>query len=343
MNKLLLLLVLFSCLIFAQNTQMIEFDKRIKDKTSQTKSLTFIDNRTDKEIGQITNKKGVTDFKLPDENMNTVFENWFEEDNKNKGKNDIVVVLDELKFYNEQIPNDKDEYIKAKIKVASFLKRGDKYYFIDRYENVIVSDPKKSVSAPNYLANAVSDKVAELIKNSYNHPINGEPIAENEIANYEDHLEKANKSLNQELKDGVYLDFKSFADQNPADGHYIEKNRKGRVVRLKDKSGFSIALGGVFGYVENGIAYRLTPSGFKEMKKDDQGYYIVSSRSKLFADSNVNGAMIGGIAGGLVGAAIGAAIDSGSRKGSIQGIGFSSPTMTNVYTDSLTGDYVFKH
>lgn len=343
MNKLLLLPVLLSCFIFAQNTQTIEFKQNIKDRKSQTKSLTLIDNRTDKEIGQITNKKGVTEFKLPEGDLNKVFENWFEEDNKNKGKNDIVIVLEDLKIYKEQIANDKDEYMKAKIKIASFLKRDDKYYFINRYENVILSDPKKSASAPRYLANLISEMVAELIKTSYTHPITSVPISESDIANYEDYLEKNNKSLDQELKDGVYLNFKSFANQNPAEGHYIEKNRKGRVVRVKNKSDLSISLGEVFAYVDNGIAYRLTPSGFEEMKKDDQGYYIISSRSKLFADSNASGAMIGGIAGGLVGAAIGAAIDSGSNRGAIRGVGFKSPTMTNIYIDSLTGDFVFKH
>ncbi len=93
----------------------------------------------------------------------------------------------------------------------------------------------------------------------------------------------------------------------------------------------------IFGYVENGKAYRLTPVGFLEMEKDDKGYYVVSSRLELFPPQNNNGAMVGAMMGGMVGALIGAAVDSsGSNRRN------SNAELSNIYTDPLTGEYTFQ-
>ncbi|REC44769.1 glycine zipper family protein [Chryseobacterium pennipullorum] len=342
--KKIILFLLFSLIVPAQKVETIQFKQNIKDRRGLAKSLTLIDNRTDKEIGKISGKKGDIEFKLHDGDLKSFIENRFAEDNKVKGNNDIVIMLEELKIYDEQARNDKFMYSKAKIKISSFLKRNDKYYFISRYDNVIVSNPERTAnSTSKYLSDTVSDIITGFIKVSYSNGVSNHYITENDITSYNSYLIKNNKSLHQELKDGVYLNFKSFSDQKPAEGYSVEKNKKGRVVRIKDQDDLVISLGEVFGYVDAGIAYRLTPNGFQEMKKNENGFYIIISRSQLFAKSTIGPAgLIGAFAGGIVGAAIGAAIDSGSNKGAAEGFGFKSPTMTTVYVDSLTGDFNFQ-
>ncbi|SMP04795.1 hypothetical protein [Chryseobacterium profundimaris] len=340
--KKIILLFLFSVSISAQKIETIEFKANIRDRKALTKSLTLIDGREDKEIGKISNKKGESEIRLPNEHLKNLIENWFAEDNKTKGNKDIVLYLEELKVYDEQAQNDKKRYSKAKIKISSFLKRNDNYYFINRFDNVIVCDPKRTASTSRYLSLTISEIISEFIKNSYSNPVLGQYIPENDIVNYESYINKNNKSLNEKLKDGVYLNFKSFTEQKPAEGYYFEKNKKGNVVRIKNKEDLLISINETFSYVDGGLAYIPTPAGFKEMKKDEKGYYIIASRAQLFTEKNRNGVLIGAVAGGLVGAAIGAAIDSGSHKGAVSGNCFKSPAMGKVYIDSLTGSFSFQ-
>jgi hypothetical protein len=342
MRKILLFLVL-TVFVSAQKVEIIQLKQSLRDKKALTKSLTLIDKRTDIETGKISGKKGDIEIKLPDGDLKSLIENRFAEDNKVKGNNDVLIMLEELKIYDEQAMNDKFMYSKAKIKISSFLKRNDKYYFISRYDNVIVCNPERTAdSKAKYLSDTVSDIISGFIKASYSNLISSQYMSENEFENYNSYLIKNNKSLHQDLKDGVYLSFKSFSDQKPAEGYSFEKNKKGRVVRIKDKDDLEISLGETFGYIDEGKAYRLTPIGFQEMKKNGNGFYITTSRSQLFTKSKGSGALIGALAGGLVGAAIGAAIDSGSNVGATEGFGFKSPTMTTVYIDSLTGDFNFQ-
>lgn len=340
--KRIILFFLFSVSLSAQKIETIEFKENIRDRKALTKSLTLIDGRKDKEIGKISNKKGDAEIRLPDEDLKKLIENWFAENNKAIGNKDIVLFLEELKVYDEQAQNDKEKYSKAKIKISSFLKRNESYYFINRFDNVIVCDPKRTSTASKYLSLTIADIFAEFIKSSYNNTVSGQYIPENDIANYESYINKNNKSFNEKLKDGVYLNFKSFTEQKPAEGYYFDKNRKGNVVRIKNKEDLAISINDTFSYVDGGIAYIPTPAGFKEMKKDEKGYYIIASRAQLFTEKNGNGVLIGAVAGGLVGAAIGAAIDSGSHKAAVNGKGFKSPAMGKVYIDSLTGSFNFQ-
>ncbi|GAB0154803.1 hypothetical protein CHRYSEOSP005_00630 [Chryseobacterium sp. Alg-005] len=340
--KKIILFFLFSISILGQKTETIDLKGNIKDKKGMVKSLTMIDNRPDKKIGQLTFKDNMVNVHFNDEDLKSHIEKWFSENNKEKGSTDIVLMLEDLKVYDELDNGQKRAFGKAKIKISSFLKRNDKYYFINRYDNVIVSDPLRTANMPKYLANSISEIITEIIKASFTASVSGQYIPENEINNYNAYLIKNNTAYNASvLKDGVYKDFKSFSMQEPAFGYYTEKNRKGDVVRVKYKDE-QIPLDQIFGYVEAGKAFRLTPVGFLEMSKDDKGFYIVASRTDLFAQTQTGGMFVGAIAGGVVGALIGAAVDSGKNKGAIPAIGFRSTTLSNVYVDSLTGLYIFE-
>ncbi|WP_164998557.1 hypothetical protein [Chryseobacterium sp. 3008163] len=344
MMKKLLLFLLFSVSLIAQKTETINFKQNIKDKKGLTKSLTFIDNRQDKSIGIIDDKGELVEVKFENQDVKSHIENSFLEDNKKTGNKDIVIILEELKVYNEQDQDKEYPYAKTKIKISSFLKRNNNYYFIYRFENVIVCNPKSVAHAPKYLAEQISEIITEFIKASYSNTITSYSIPENEIHNYKGYLNKNYKAFNNsELREGVYTDFKSFYNQEPNGDYSIGKNKKGKVVRLMHKD-LQTSLSEMFCYVEGGKAYKLTPVGFDEMKKDENGFYIYSSRANLFAESKTGGVLVGAVAGGIVGAVIGAAIDSGSNKnsGAVNGMGFKSTIEANIYIDSLTGAYVFQ-
>ncbi|WP_265131966.1 hypothetical protein [Chryseobacterium oranimense] len=336
--------LLISLSLSAQRTEIIELKQNIKDKKGLTQSLTLIDNRTDKTIGTVTDKKETAEIKFNTEDLKGYFQNWFLENNKKLGNMDIVLMLEELKVYDEQDEGKEYPYAKAKIKISSFLKRKDRYYFINRFNNVIVCNPKRTAHAQQYLASMISDIIAEFIKNSYSGVVSGSFIPENEINNYDQYLKNNFKLFtNPELKDGVYNDFKGFLNQEPNPNYSVEKNKKGKVIRLM-RGDLQTSFSEMYCYVEGGKAYKLTPVGFDMLKRDSKGFYIYTSRVNLFAEAKTGGAFVGAIAGGIVGALIGAAIDSGSNSnaGAMNGIGFKSTQESNVYIDSLTGAYIFE-
>lgn len=334
---------LFPLLMLGQKTEFIKLTQSIKDKRGMTKSLTLIDTRADKVIGKLLSKGEEVEMKFADDDdLKGSIEKWFEENNEVKGNNDIVLILEELHIFDEQDPSQKKVYGKAKIKISSFIKRNERYYFVSRFDNIIVSDQQRASGVTRYLADQISAILSEFIKASYSSIVSGEVIPQNEIENYHKYLSKHYKAFNDgELKDGVYLNFKSFRNQVPEVNYSIEKNRKGKVVRVK-YNGLQVSMSEVYCYVDAGKVYRFTPLGFVQMSKGSEGFFIVSSRQQLFKESNSTGIIVGAAAGGVVGALIGAAIDSGSNAGAMTGFGFRSSTISKVSIDSLTGAYVFE-
>jgi hypothetical protein len=340
--KKILFFFLFSLFLSAQKVELIQLKRNIKDRRGMTKSLILIDQRTDKVVGSAFRKNEKIEVKFANEDLAAQITKWFEENNKVKGNTDIVLILEDLKVYDEQDPDQKNRYGKAKIKISSFIKRNDRYYFLDRFDNIIVSDPQRTSSVPGELADQISNILSQFINISYSSPVSDFVIPGKEISKYNEYLNKNYKAFNSpELKDGVYKSFKSFYNQEPEVDYYIEKNRKGKVVRIKHKEE-SVPLSESFCYVEGGKAYLFTPVGFLELEKDDKGFLIASSRAELLTKSHSEGMVVGAVAGGVVGALIGAAIDSGSNsnKETIN-LGFASRTFCNVYLDSITGSYVF--
>lgn len=342
-KSIVLILMMISVLFAAQKSELIKLDQNIKDKNSRAKSITFIDNRSDKNIGTITDKQEKVEIKFENEDLKSFIENKFIEDNKKTGTNDIVIMLEDLKVYDEQDDNKDFPYAKAKIRISAFLKRNDRYYFINRFDNVIVCNPKMTAHPQRFLVAKIGEVITEFIKASYFLNITGAYIPESEINRYDEYLGKDYKAFNsQELKDGIYLNFKSFREQKSNQDYSVEKNRKGNVVRLMFKD-VQTSISEMYCYVEQGKAYKLTPVGFDEMVKDRKGFYIHTSRINLFYQAKTGGAFVGAIAGGFVGALIGGAIDSASstNSGAMNGIGYRSTLETDVYIDSLTGGYVF--
>lgn len=318
---------------WAQKAEVIKLNQNIKDKFSRAKSLTVIDNRQDKNIGTVTYKGEPVDIKFSDSDLKSEVESWFAEDNKTKGNNDIVLLLEEIKVSEFT----ETRLAKAKVRISSFINRNGKYYFINRYNNTLDFNPKLTANIPKTISIALSTILSTLINDSYSHFAFSTPVEESELDHYETIVSRNIRYLNvPELTPGVYTDFRSFYLQKPKEGYYVDKNKKGKVTGVKNAEHLTVSGEEIFGYVEDGKAYRLTPVGFLEMQKDDKGYYVVSSRLELFPPQNNSGMMIGAMAGGMVGALIGAAIDSsGSAKRNPDAV------LSNVYIDPLTGEYSF--
>lgn len=328
----------------AQKTEVVELKQSIKDRKGTTKSITVIDNRPDKEIGNIQHHKETFTFKFANDDLKNYIESWFLNDNKTKGNNDIVLLLEDLKVYNGE-QEDKYTIGKTKIKLSSFIKKNNKYYFLNRIQNVIISDQKLTPNVPRNIVSNISNIMGNVIRESYTSLPVGAPIPEEEFMNYERYLVKNSPAFsNVELKDGVYKDFKSFYEQKPEPNYITDKNKKGRVTNIKNTNANVneeiIYNEEVFGYIENGKAYRSTPVGYLEILKDDKGFFVVANQAELYTSNGGDAVMVGAMAGGLVGGLIGAIVDYGSeprRRTS----NVDTSEMPNVYLDSLTGSYIF--
>ncbi len=330
MKKTLLFLV-FSMFLSAQNTQRIYLSQNIKDKKELSKSLTFIDNRLDKEIGTIDTRKGPVEIKFDSDDVKSEVEKWFTDDNKKpKGNNDFVILLEELNI--SENPEDKSPLLKTKI--SSFLKRNDTYYFVNRYENVDGFNPK---AAPSAVSTKIAYNMADMVRESYTKLPIGLPIPEAELLNYETFLIKNLKVFNANpLPEGVYESYKDFLELKAKPGYHTAKNKKNEIVKIENEKNLRVKDLDYFGFVEDGIPYKITPVGYLEIFRDEKGLYVVSNRAELFPQ-NSSGLSVGlMMGGGILGAAIGVAIDSQSRKNR-QDLGFY-----NVYLDSFTGNYVFE-
>lgn len=333
--KKIVLFLLLSASLAAQQVEFIKLNQNIKDKFSRTKSLTLIDNRADKNLGTVTYKGETIQMKFFNEDLKIYVETWFAGDNKTRGNNDITLLLEEIKMDNFKNTG----LARAKIKISSFINRNGKYYFINRYNSSVDFNSKITPNIPKLVSSTIETIFSSLINDSYAHIAFSIPIQGSELNNYETIVKKNIKFLNApELTNGVYKDFRSLSILKPETGYHVEKNKKGKVTGVKDSENLLLSGEYVFAYIEEGKIFRLTPVGFLEMQKDDKGYFVFSSRLELFPPQNGNsGAMIGAMTGGLVGALIGSALlDSGAGRRD------NSNNLSKIYIDQLTGEYTFE-
>lgn len=322
--------LLISIIIFSQKNEIIEIGK-IKDRSGMTKSLTVIDSRASSDLGTVTAKGETYQFtftKTPKDAIETAFM----QSNKASGKNDIVLLIQDLKFFNDdQFP----ETAKAKISMATFFKRNDKYYFIDRTEGIISATKTEGLNIEKTINIKISKLFTQLILNSYNSSAVGIPINEGSISDYESIIKNTYPLYKTEsLTPGVYLSFKSFVQQKPTPATY-HRDKDGDIKGVNDGT-YKIKIGDIYCIVEDNKIFKAIPIGYREVFKDEKGWYIDAIPADLFSQ-NLNGAMIGGMTGGMVGALIGAAADGGKSN-----MMFASKIKTHIYLDPLTGEYVFR-
>ncbi|SIS91864.1 hypothetical protein SAMN05421786_10397 [Chryseobacterium ureilyticum] len=331
--KIKLLFFLFPLFISAQKYQFIELRKSIKDKNHHAKSLTLLDRREDKFIGIVSHRKDPYEVKFEKEDLEKLFSDWFIEYNKERGNNQYFCMLEYLKV--EDVPTERSVKGHLDMRASTFLKKNNQYYFLKK--NRISKDyhQKDHAYITRAIAANISSELSSIIKDSYDIKEFNIPLSEMEIENYEKVIsEQLPIFRSAPFTDGVYRDYKSFAEQNPDKELVVKKNKDGVIKGVKRVDDYDNLNKEVFAVVDNGIAYKKIPTSIIEIEKDNNGFFIMVSEEELFPQNNAM-TITGAAAFGLIGGLIGAVIDAASSKARKQNAKYY-----RVGIDALTGEYI---
>lgn len=315
-------------MFWAQKVEIINLNKSVDDPRSSFKSFNVIDERPEKQIGGVMYHNELVTIGFENDAV-TDIKKWFYKKNELKGKDDLILLLENIKVSEEA--GEKYSEGKLNFKASTFLKKPDGYHFIYRKDTVFTVSSKTTPYMARNLSARINEGLTELLRSSYKFVEWNQAISENELKNYENVI-KNNFELfkGNDFKEGVYKDFYSFFSQKPEEGFTLEINEKGNVTRAVNGKE-RIPLRSIYVYVLNGKAYKNTPIGFTEISKDERGFYILSNRGSLFPEQ-MNAAYG---AFGLVGATIGAldTISKNKRE--------KKKEKLEVYLDPFTGNYIF--
>lgn len=325
-------LVLFSVFAPAQKIQLIELRNSIKDRSHLAKSLTLIDLREDKTIGTVSHRKEPYELKFESEDLGRLFADWFSENNKEQGSIEYFLILESLKA--DDIPTERSVTAHLEMKMATFLKRNGKYYFLKKSEVSKNYEPKDHAYVTRVMAAGISAQMANIIKDSYDEKGLNVPVSETELGNYENIILESLPVYSGPFTDGVYADYKSFAEQKPDTELVVKKNTEGRIKGVKRVDGYDNFKRDIFALVDNGIAYKKTPTSLIEIEKDNEGFFITASAEEIFAPDNtllIAGASNAGAIGGLVAAVIDITAAKVRRQ---------NAKYYRIGIDALTGAYI---
>ncbi len=333
--KKVILFILLSGFISAQKNQLIELRNNIKDKSHKAQSLTLLDRREDANIGIVSHRKEPLGMKFEKDDLEKLFSDWFLEDNKERGNTQYFLMLEHLKV--NDIPTERSVMGHLEMKMSTFLKKNNQYYFLKKF-NVSKDYPQKDHA---YITRAIAAKIssefANIIKDSYTETGLIIPLSEEDLQNYEKIIpEQLPVYKNESFKDGVYKDYKSFAEQNPSRELEVRKNKDGAIRGVKRVNGYDNLGKDVFAIIDNGIAYKKTPVSIIEIEKDDEGIFIIASQDEIFPQYNNTAVVVGGGAAGAIGGLIAAVIvDAAAAK-----IRKQNAMYYRIGIDKLTGEYI---
>jgi len=327
------LFFLFSVFISAQKNQFIELRNNIKDKKHVASSLTFLDRREDKSIGIVSHRKDPYEVKFEKEDLEKLFSDWFLENNKELGQTKYFLMLEHLKV--NDIPAERSVSGHLEMQMSTFLKRNDKYYFLKKASISKDYPQKDHAYITRAIAAKISSELTDIVTDSYTEAGLNIPISEIDLGNYQKIISELLPVYNsQSFTDGVYRDYKSFAEQKPDKELTVRKNKDGVIKGVKRIDGYDNLSKDVFAIIDNGIAYKKTPTSIIEIEKDNEGYFITASEEEIFPQSNTAiyvGAGVGGIIGGLVVAVIDIAASKIRKENALY---------YRVGIDTLTGEYI---
>ncbi|WP_449400078.1 hypothetical protein [Chryseobacterium wanjuense] len=324
---------MLSVFLSAQKNQFIELRNSIKDKNHTAQSLTLLDRREDKNIGIVSHRKEPFEIKFEKDDLEKLFSDWFLEDNKERGNTQYFLMLEHLKA--NDIPAERSVTGHLEMKMSTFLKKNNQYYFLKKF-NVSKDYPQKDHAyITRAIAAKISSELANIVKDSYSESALNIPISETDLENYEKAIpEQLPVYKTESFTDGVYKDYKSFAEQTPSKELTVKKNKDGVIKGVKRVDGYDNLGRDVFAIIDNGIAYKKTPVSIIEIEKDDEGVFIMASEEELFPQNNtytISGAAMGGLIGGLVGGIIDATTSAIRRK---------NAKYFRIGIDKLTGEYI---
>lgn len=332
--KKIILFFLFPVFISAQKNQFIELRNNIKDRNHTAQSLTLLDTREDKNIGIVSHRKEPLEVKFEKEDLEKLFSDWFLEDNKERGNIQYFLMLEHLKV--NDIPAERSVTGHLEMRVSTFLKRNDKYYFLKKF-NVSKDYPQKDHAyITRAIAAKISSELANIIKDSYTEAGLNISLSETDLGNYEKIItEQLPVYKTESFTNGVYRDYKSFAEQNPTKELEVRKNKDGAIRGVKRVDGYDNLGKDVFAIIDNGIAYKKTPISIIEIEKDDEGIFIMASQEEIFPQYNSTPIIVGAGAAGAIGGLVAAVIDVAATK-----IRRQNAQYYRVGIDKLTGEYI---
>uniref|UniRef100_A0AAU6WQ94 Uncharacterized protein n=1 Tax=Chryseobacterium endophyticum TaxID=1854762 RepID=A0AAU6WQ94_9FLAO len=115
-----ILFLLLSVFLSAQKTELISLSRPPKDNKNFIKTFTVIDQRSDKNIGTLIdhNKEVTVAF---EHNAVKDLQDWVGQSIEIKGKNDLVLLLEDLKISDEQ--KEKSTVGKLQFRASTFIKK----------------------------------------------------------------------------------------------------------------------------------------------------------------------------------------------------------------------------
>ncbi|MEI7487206.1 MAG: hypothetical protein WCJ72_07305 [Chryseobacterium sp.] len=337
--------VFISMLGFSQAQEIIKERGNLSNpKGNIYKSLEVIDQREDKKIGEMPfgDNKEMKEIVFPT-TINNFVSQWYIDSNHKGGKYEMVLVLKRLKTSIGETDG-KETDADVDFSAQTFLKEGDDYRFLYK-KDTVYSFKSKNIS--DVVVKNIPVIIAMFMKKTYTMKPVENSVNLDALTDYDYYVKNNSEAYkNEQLKDGIYLNHTSFFNQIPEQGNYIlEKNSRGEVVRaIKDENGKKdkISANEMFIYVENGKAYKKTYSGFLDLNKNENGFYLISNRGLILPVRNSavflsvggsSGGMYGGIAVGLV-----SIFERGFRQNKMK-----KDEKAEIYIDPLTGEYDFSN
>lgn len=331
MKKFLLIIVVcLAVFSFAQEKEFIKLTGNIPNYgEGDYNTLQVIDNRTEKTIGilpfgedkavkEVSFQKGIAED----------LTGWYRKSNLKGGKQDLVLVINELKLSVKET-GEKKNIGTMRLSLQSFMKDGSKYRFLYKKDTVFrfshrdVSDIM--VKNLHHIFSLYFDKTFKAKPLKYD--LNSE-----EISDYQSYINHYPAFASENLQDGIYLDYNSFFRQLPEEGNYtlerFEGGKLDRAVKTENGKKKKIPSHKIFIYIENGQAYKNTYSGFQELHKNENGFYLRTKPERLFPPQyNLKLGMMFGLVGGIA--------DALMERPRPQ----STYLEQEIYIDPMTGEY----
>ncbi|MGE8553074.1 MAG: hypothetical protein ACN6OB_03930 [Chryseobacterium jejuense] len=315
-NSLTLLLLLTVTSIFAQSKKFIIEELNLPEPVqtiSNYNKIKLQDIRIDPEDYGIV-MKGVSDRKAKvkfspsfEEQLSSMFDKGIEKSSARD--QELLVQLRNLNY--KEVTIDMVQYGYFNFRALIFGGKENQYQLLKKVDTTMVlfkMDVTKKLEEQSldYLRKTVFETVSAA-------PVDNRMYTQEDINNY-DKIAKSQLPLytQSKLKDGVYMNYKSFSEQVPdksIDEIQVNLGMIAKVNYIDDKGKKRNAKTDSYAVVNQGKAYILYEGELYPMRKTPEDFYFISKiydrptgeRQLLFG---ITGGMIGGPIGGVIGVLI---------------------------------------
>ncbi|WP_160136946.1 hypothetical protein [Chryseobacterium sp. c4a] len=317
-NTLILLLSLTVTSLFAQSKKFIIEELNLPDPAqtipnSNYNKIKLQDIRTDPEDYGIV-MKGVSDRKAKvkfnpsfEEQLNKMFDKGIDKTSAND--QELLVQLRSLNY--KEVTIDMVQYGYFNLRALIFGGKENQYQLLKKIDTTMVlfkMDVTKKLEEQSldYLHKTVFETVSAA-------PIDNRTYTQEDISNY-DKIAKSQLPLytQSKLKDGVYMNYRSFSAQvpdKPIDEILVNLGMITKVTYIDDKGKKRNAKTDSYAVINQGKAYIMYEGELYPMRKDSEDFYFISKiydrpTGERQLISGTTGAMIGGPIGGVIGVLI---------------------------------------